>query len=315
MKNVIAVCGPTASGKSALALEICDRANGELVSCDSMQIYKHLDIGTAKPNNEEKRRVKHHMIDICMPNENCSSAEYAKAAKKCIDDIIARKKTPVVCGGTGLYLDSLLYNTEYTEIKTDPELRKALLKRDKHELWLELKEKDPQSASAIHENNVKRVARAIEIFYTTGMTKTELDEKQRKRSSEYDFTTVILDFHNREKLYERINRRCEQMISSGLVDEVKALLANGLLKKGSTAYQAIGYKELTEYLNGDVTFDVALENLKQATRNYAKRQITWFKRTDGIRIYPDDYDSVANMVDDVMSKIKMSDNPNGDNLC
>lgn len=315
MKKVIAVCGPTASGKSALALELCEKMNGELVSCDSMQIYKYLDIGTAKPNDEEKRRVRHHMIDVCMPNESCSSAEYAKKAKECIDDILARGKTPVVCGGTGLYLDSLLYNTEYTEVKTDPELRESLLKRNNHELWLELNEKDPESACVIHENNVKRVVRALEIFYTTGMTKTELDAKQRKTPSEYDFITLILDFHDREKLYRRINLRCEQMISSGLLEEIKSLLDCGLLEEGTTAYQAIGYKELIEYLKGDITFDAALENLKQATRNYAKRQITWFKKTNGFRIYPDEYDTVTDMTEDVLSKIRDCQRTNGDILC
>lgn len=315
MKKIIAVCGPTASGKSALALELCEKLNGELVSCDSMQIYKYLDIGTAKPNDEEKRRVRHHMIDICMPNESCSSAEYAKEAKKCIDTILSRGKTPVVCGGTGLYLDSLLYNTEYTEVKTDPELRENLLKRDKHKLWLELNERDPQCACAIHENNVKRVVRALEILYTTGMTKTELDAKQRKTPSEYNFFTVILDFHDREKLYERINLRCEQMISSGLLEEIKSLLDNGLLEEGTTAYQAIGYKELIGYIRGDVAFDTALENMKQATRNYAKRQITWFKKTKGIRIYPDEYNTVADMTEDVLSKINDCGKVNGDNLC
>lgn len=315
MKKVIAVCGPTASGKSALALELCEKMNGELVSCDSMQIYKYLDIGTAKPNDEEKRRVRHHMIDVCMPNESCSSAEYAKKAKECIDDILAKGKTPVVCGGTGLYLDSLLYNTEYTEVKTDPELRESLLKRNNHELWLELNEKDPESACVIHENNVKRVVRALEIFYTTGMTKTELDAKQRKTPSEYDFITLILDFHDREKLYRRINLRCEQMISSGLLEEIKSLLDCGLLEEGTTAYQAIGYKELIEYLKGDITFDAALENLKQATRNYAKRQITWFKKTNGFRIYPDEYDTVTDMTEDVLSKIRDCQRTNGDILC
>lgn len=315
MKKVIAICGPTASGKSALALELCEKLNGELISCDSMQIYKYLDIGTAKPNDEEKRRVRHHMIDVYMPNESCSSAEYAKRARKCIDDILMRGKTPVVCGGTGLYLDSLLYNTEYTEVKTDPELRENLLKRNNHDLWLELNENDPESACVIHENNVKRVVRALEIFYTTGMTKTELDAKQRRTPSEYDFITLVLDFHDREKLYRRINLRCEQMISSGLLEEIKSLRDCGLLEEWTTAYQAIGYKELIEYLKGDITFDAALENLKRATRNYAKRQITWFKKTKGFRIYPDEYNTVADMAEDVLSKIENCERTNGDILC
>ncbi len=302
MKKIIAVSGPTASGKSALALHICKELNGELVSCDSMQIYKYFNIGTAKPTPEEMNRIPHHMVDFLEPTVNFSAAEYGKTATKCIDDILSRGKLPVICGGTGLYLDALMKKTEYVPTKTDEALREKLLARDKHELWSELSRIDPDSAQAIHENNVKRVVRALEIYYTTGKTKTEIDKIQRVSTEENeDIFNIILDFSDREVLYKRINDRCDKMMELGLLEEIRDLLDQGKLTEGTTAYQAIGYKEFLGYYKGYCTLEQSLEDLKQATRNYAKRQLTWYRRVNGHRIYVDKFESADALKDHVLS--------------
>ncbi len=305
MKKIISICGPTASGKSSLALSLCREFDGELVSCDSMQIYKYLNIGTAKPTAEEMSQIRHHMVDFLEPWENYSAAEYEKHARTCINDILSNGKLPIICGGTGLYLDALMKKTEYTEVKTDEGLRSRLLLRDKHELWCELSEIDPEAASAIHENNVKRVVRALEIYHTTGMTKTELDALQRKNTHiDDDFYNIILDFSDREVLYDRINRRCDAMMESGLADEIRTLLDSGVLKPGTTAYQAIGYKEFIGYINGTSTLEESLECLKQATRNYAKRQITWLRKVSGQRVLVDEFSSGQELFRHVSSLVK-----------
>lgn len=303
MEKIISVCGPTASGKSALALELCRHFDGELISCDSMQVYKYLDIGTAKPSADEQAEIKHHMIDVFMPWEDCSCGEYAKRARGCIKDVLIRNKMPVLCGGTGLYLNAIVNNLDTCPSKCDEELRRTLLEKDKHELWSMLKEIDPDSAESIHENNVKRVVRAIEIYYTAGITKTELDAKQRASKPEFDVINVILDFEDREHLYGKIDRRCEQMLDGGLIDEIRRLLECGSLIEGSTAYQAIGYKEFISYLRGEVSYDEAVTTFKQATRNYAKRQITWFKKTDGLKFKVDTYSSFEKLRDEVIKQL------------
>ncbi len=305
VKKIISVIGPTASGKSALALSLCRELNGELVSCDSMQIYKYMDIGTAKPTRKEMNEIPHHMVDFLDPIQNFSAADYGKLAHVCTEDILSRGKLPVVCGGTGLYLDALMNKTEYIAAKTDEALREKLLKKDKHELWCELNEVDPLSAENIHENNVKRVVRALEIYYTTGKTKTEIDTEQRANASENDdFFNIILDFHRREVLYKRINDRCDKMIEQGLIEEIRELLITGKLVKGTTAYQAIGYKELLEYINGDCSLEQSLDSLKQATRNYAKRQLTWFRRVNGTRIYVDDFSDIEDLNEYVLELVR-----------
>lgn len=283
--KIIIVGGATASGKSALALRLCREFDGEIVSADSMQIYKRLDIGTAKPTAEEQASVRHHLVDIAEPWENYSAADFVRDAKTAIEDVTSRGKLPIVCGGTGLYIEALIHPTDYSsETDADTELRGELMQKDAHELWLQLNAIDKEAAAKTHENNKKRVVRALEIYYKTGKTKTETDKEQKKYESEYDVLLLITGFGDREALYDRINRRVDVMISNGLVDETKSLLKNGDLCPGTTAYQAIGYKELFPYINGESTLAACVDKLKQATRNYAKRQITWFSRYDGVKI-------------------------------
>ncbi len=284
-KKAVIIAGPTASGKSGVALRLAAAFGGEIISSDSMQIYRRMDIGTAKPSKEEQAAVPHHLIDIREPYEDYSVAEFNSDAKAAIEDILSRGKLPIICGGTGLYIESLLHPTDYgTDSSADRTLREELIKRDAHGLWLELYGIDPVSAQKTHENNKKRVVRALEIYYTTGKTKTELDRIQKRFSPEYDFLLLLTGFGDRAELYSRIDRRVDEMIAEGLVDETERLLSSGDLRPGTTAYQAIGYKELFGYINGEKSLSEASDKLKQATRNYAKRQLTWFSSYDGVEI-------------------------------
>ena len=285
--KVVAVVGPTASGKTALSVEIARRYGGEIVSCDSMQIYKYMDVGTAKVTEEEMRGVPHHLIDIVSPCEEFSCADYAEAAKRAIEDISSRGKLPVFCGGTGLYLDNVLKNTEFSAAGKDEEYR-AHLERDcsPEELHRMLCRVDPESAASIHQNNVKRVIRALEIFHVTGKTKTEWDSVSRLAEPPYDSIIIGLNYRSRETLYSRIDRRVDIMMEDGLLDEVRRLDTPEF--RASTASQAIGYKEILSYFDGSCTLDDAIEAIKQYSRNYAKRQLTWFGKNKDIKwIYPD----------------------------
>lgn len=283
--KVAAVVGPTASGKTALAIELAKRFNGEIISCDSMQIYKGMDIGTAKPTEEEKCGIPHHMIDIIEPSESFSAADYAPMAKAAADGIISRGKLPIFCGGTGLYLDAVLTANEYAEVETDLALRASLLadaERDGADaLWNRLNEVDPESAYAIHKNNVKRVARALEIYLSGGITKTEWDRRSRSKPPPYSPVILALD-REREELYSRIDKRVDIMMEMGLENEVRELTASGRLPKGSTAAQAIGYKELISFFDSDCTLEEAVFAIKQSSRRYAKRQLTWFRRNSAV---------------------------------
>jgi len=283
--KIIIVGGATASGKSAIALKLCIEFGGELISADSMQIYKRLDIGTAKPTAEETALVRHHLIDIKEPWENYSAADFVCDAKAAIFDVLLRGKLPVICGGTGLYIEALIHPTEYSD-RTDADgvLRASLMQRSAHELWEELRAIDPAAAEKTHENNKKRVVRALEIYYKTGKTKTETDREQKKYQSDFDYLLLQTDSRDRKALYDKIDRRVDMMIQNGLVKETETLLENKDLREGTTAYQAIGYKELFPYINGEKSLDECVEKLKQATRNYAKRQITWFSRYDSVRV-------------------------------
>ena len=289
--KIIAVAGPTASGKSALALELCKRLDGELISLDSMQIYRGLDIGTAKPTKAEQAEVCHHMIDICEPTENFSAAEFAERAHKVIADVQSRGKKAVLCGGTGLYLDTVLGRLDFGEIESDEKLRGELIafaeKNGADALHERLREIDPQAAEKIHPNNVRRVARAIEIYELTGKTKTEHD-REAISDSPYESLIIGLDYDDREVLYNRINRRVDAMIEAGLEGEVRSLVSRGLLSAESTAGQAIGYKEMLGYIAGDCSLGDAVEKIKLGTRRYAKRQLTWLRRNQSINwLYPD----------------------------
>lgn len=284
MKNVLAVVGATASGKTALSIALAKELGGEIISCDSMQIYRGMDIGTAKPTMEEREGIVHHLIDIIEPSESFSVADYAPLAKAAIEDITARGKLPIFCGGTGLYLDAVLTANEYSEAGSDPALREALTREAEEKgslaLWERLRLEDPESAEAIHQNNVKRVIRALEIKLLTGVAKSEWDRRSRLSPAPYNALVLGLSYPDRSVLYERVDKRVDIMLEQGLVDEVRALVESGRLPRGSTAAQAIGYKEILSYLDGDCTLEAAVETLKMATRRYAKRQITWFGGKD-----------------------------------
>lgn len=299
---VIAVQGPTASGKSATALAICEKYVGEIISCDSMQIYRKMDIGTAKPTKEEMARVPHHLIDICEPDEDFSAAVFAERAQIAIKDVFLRGKVPVLCGGTGLYLDSVLRGVDFGELEPDPAYRAELAKfAEEHgneALHARLMAIDPEAANAIHCNNIKRVIRALEICKTSGMTKTEWDKKAIEHESPYEAVIFALDYRDRETLYARIDRRVDIMMEEGLLDEVKALLDLGYLTSESTAGGAIGYKELIGYFKGDIPLEDAVSSIKIATRHYAKRQLTWLRRNQNIHwLYPDDYASTNELLE------------------
>ena len=311
--KIIAVGGATASGKSALALELARRLDGEIVSCDSMQIYVGMDIGTAKPTSDEMEGIPHHMIDVCNPEVNYSAADWAVGAAVAIDDIVSRGKMPIICGGTGMYLDALLRPTSFSETSANDsseQLRRELQifaeTNGNEALHERLREVDPESADAIHPNNVKRVTRALEIYLTTGKTKTETDRESLIGESPYDCTVVTLDYCDREILYDRINRRVDIMVRDGLVEEVKKLYDEGKLPENSTASQAIGYKEMLLHVKGEASLEVASELIKKNTRNYAKRQITWFKRYNGISVVPDKsgiMKTLSDMADEVIEKL------------
>ncbi len=276
----LGIVGSTASGKSALALKAAKHFSGEIISVDSMQVYRGMDIGTAKPTLAEQSEVKHHMIDVCSPLEPFSAADYAPMALAAASDISMRGKLPVFCGGTGLYLDNVLRGGSPAETAADENVRRELLdfaaRNGAHALHERLREVDPESADAIHENNVKRVARALEIYIASGKKKSDWDRESKTLPDAIDICTVCLAYHNREILYKRIDRRVDEMLANGLLDETKRLLSEGVFEKNSTAAGAIGYKELLCAIRGESSLDVAVENLKCATRRYAKRQITWF---------------------------------------
>ncbi len=293
---VVAVVGPTASGKSDLAVEICLRFNGEAVSADSMQIYKGLDISTAKPTEEEKKGVPHHMMDFLDNTESFSVAEYQKMAGEYIRDIHSRGKLPVIVGGTGLYIDTLLNNIQLKEDSFDEALREKLLERVEKEgiesLLDELRGIDPEYAEKMHPNNVKRIVRALEVWYSSGVTMTRQIEESHAESP-YDVCFIGLDSEDRDFLYDRINHRVGIMLQNGLEAEAKDYL---LQKNTATSSQAIGCKELKPYFDGEITLAEAADNLRQATRRYAKRQLTWFRRNKEINwIMIDKFDSKTEM--------------------
>ena len=285
---VIVVVGPTASGKTSLGIKIAKEVNGEIISADSMQIYKGLDVGTAKATEEEKKEAKHHLLDICNIKDKFSVADYKKKCYEKIDEILNQGKTPVIVGGTGLYVNAVLNNMNFDNEETLEEvekkklyresLEKLLAEKGKEYLYNMLKDLDPEAAQNIHMNNTKRVIRAIELA-NEGIYKGNVEKRNdlwNKNDSKYDFVTVYINMP-REILYDRINRRVDAMEDSGIIEEAKMLKSMNL-DKNSTALQAIGYKEFFEYLDGKETLQEALEKLKQNTRRYAKRQITWFNK-------------------------------------
>lgn len=303
-QKVIAVAGPTASGKTALAISLAKKLSGEVVSNDSMQVYRGMEIGTAAPTKEETDAVPHHLVGIISPDTPFSCADYAARAKAVLEDMSERGKLPIFCGGTGLYLDSVLKVSEFSEGDKNEALRQELqLFADENgadALHERLREIDPEAADAIHKNNVRRVIRAIEIFETTGITKTEWDKKSKHIDSPYDDRVIVLDFLSRELLYSRIDKRVDIMFDSGLENEVRALYDKGLLSPEYPAYQAIGYKEFIPYFKGEISLADVSDAIKLATRHYAKRQVTWFKRYENaLFIHPDNENGEMRTLDDI----------------
>lgn len=292
MKEFIAVTGATASGKTSLSVELAKQLNTEIISCDSMQIYKGMNVGTAKPDEAEKCGIVHHMLDIVEPDEEFSAGDYAEKAGKIIDSLTEKGKISVMCGGTFLYLDTLTTVSSLSDASKNEELRRELTafaeENGNSALHSLLREIDPAAADSIHENNVKRVIRAIEIYRTTGKTKTEWDTLSKEKEPPYKAHIIIIDYHNRDILYDRINRRVDIMMEMGLEAEAKELFEKGLLETGYCAAQAIGYKEFAPYFKGECSLADVVNQIKQSSRNYAKRQLTWLRRYENaIRLYGD----------------------------
>ncbi|MBQ2792454.1 MAG: tRNA (adenosine(37)-N6)-dimethylallyltransferase MiaA [Oscillospiraceae bacterium] len=288
---MIAVVGPTASGKTALSIDLALQFDGEIVSADSKQIYRHMTVGTAAPDEEEKRGVPHHLMQFLAPDALFSVAEYVDLAGKCIREINARGKLPVLTGGTGLYVSSLLDNITFFENKSDPALRKELeeLAAEKGNEFVldELRKVDPELAQTLHPNNLGRVIRGIEAYRLTGITMSEQQRLSRQNPSPYDCCVIGLNYRDRQKLYDRIDKRVHVMMEKGLLDEIRQLIAMGY---SSTAAQAIGYKEFFDYLEGKGSLEEAIAKVQMESRRYAKRQLTWFRRDERVNwLYIDDY--------------------------
>lgn len=288
--KLLAVVGPTASGKTSLAVELAKELGGEVVSCDSMQIYRGMTVATAAPTEEEQQGVPHHLIGIIDPDESFSVVEYIRRAKETIADIAARGKLPVLCGGTGMYYSSLTDGIEFSDAAELPDLREELRQRAEKEggqvLLDELAQFDPETAARLAPADHKRIIRAIEVYRATGVTMAQHIADSRSRPPEYDTTAIYLCYQDRQRLYDRIDRRVDIMLESGLEDEARRFYAR---YGGGTAVQAIGYKELKPYFDGECSLDEAADNLKRATRRYAKRQISWFGRDERLlRLYMDE---------------------------
>ena len=287
------IVGPTASGKTRLSIELAKYFKTEIISADSMQIYKNMDIGTAKPTVDEMQGIKHHLIDFLDPNINFSVSDYVEIAKPLILKLNKKGKLPIIVGGTGLYIDSLVSDIKFADQKSDESVRKNLQEQyNKYgigPLLEELSSFDKEAANRIHPNNILRIIRAIELYRTTGITMTEQIKNSKLKQSPYNNISICLLYRDRSLLYDRINRRVDLMIESGLIDEAKRILSSDC---SMTAMNAICYKELVPYLNGESSLKDAVENLKRGTRKYAKRQITWFKRnSDTNFLYVDDFEN------------------------
>ena len=285
MKNrIICIAGPTASGKTALAVELAKELGGEVVSCDSMQVYRRMDIGTAKPTQDEMQGIPHHMLDVAEPNEDFSVSRYCEMAAPIVDDILARGKTAIIAGGTGLYMDSLIKGNDFAPFPSTGMREKLEAQADAEgmEAMLSLLNSiDPEAAARLHLKDRKRIIRALEVYYETGETITEHNRKTQAIAPRYTPLWLGLDFEDRADLYSRIDRRVDMMLEEGLIEEIKALLASGIPAK-CTAMQAIGYKEFVDALDGKISVSEAADLVRQSSRRYAKRQLTWFRRNPNI---------------------------------
>ncbi len=288
-------------GKTAISIELAKQINGEIISCDSMQIYKDMDIGTAKVTEEEKEGIEHYLIDFVLPNERYTVSDFKRDAEAAIEEILAKGKTPIIVGGTGLYVNSLIYGIEYQEMDFDEEYRNSLMKKAETEeglakLYEEAKKIDPEAMEIISQNDKKRIIRVLEIYKATGKNKTEQEILSKAKDIKYDYQVYAIDME-RNKLYDRINRRVDLMFEQGLIEEVKNILEK--YSDFPTAMQGIGYKEVVEYLRGDVTKEEMIEKLKQETRHYAKRQLTWFRKNKEI-IWLDAEKNMQDNIDIIM---------------
>lgn len=307
--KVIVIGGPTASGKTSLSIELAKKINGEIISSDSMQIYKDMTIGTAKPTVEEMDGIPHHLLDFVSPDERYSVADFKRDAESAIEEILSKKKKPIVVGGTGLYIDSLVYGIEYPDIELDDEYRKKLMQEADTEeglinLYNKAKKIDPEAIRKISPNDKKRITRILEVYNATGKTKTELEKISRINGVKYDYKVFAINM-DREKLYDRINLRVDIMLEQGLIDEVE-----NLVKKYSnfpTAMQGLGYKEVVEFLNKEISKEEMIDKIKQESRRYAKRQLTWFRKNKEI-IWLDGLADRQKNIDLIINKAELQNN-------
>lgn len=304
---LLVIAGPTASGKTKLAVELGKIYNGEVVSADSMQIYKGMSIATAKPDKEEMQGIPHHLIDFLEPDRAFSVADYVKLAAQAINDIYQRGKLPILCGGTGLYISSLIDNINFDDTVGDSDIRSKLeieaRELGNHVLWEHLYQVDEETALKVHENNLPRVIRALEVYQLTGVPMSQHKKNSRRESTPYDCCIIGIGFEDRQVLYDRINQRVDSMIEKGLIEEARHMYENHNMV---TAHQAIGYKELIPYFENSSSLDECIEKIKQETRRYAKRQLTWFRRVDGIRWVNadkiDDYKNFLKKIQNIIAK-------------
>ena len=283
--KIVVICGPTASGKTALSIALAKAFDGEVVSADSMQIYQGMDIGTAKPTREEMEGIPHHMLDVAAPGESYSVSRYVAEATACVEDILARGKLPIVCGGTGLYIDGLIRGTDYQPAGTDNGIREQLEAEWEAQggeaMMARLSAVDPDSAARLHLSDKRRILRALEVYLATGETITVHNARTKAIPPRFEAVMIGLNTEPRDILYGRIDRRVGVMLEQGLLQEVKNLLEAGLLE--GTAAQAIGYKELLAHFRGEMTLEAAADLIRQKSRNYAKRQLTWFRRDERVK--------------------------------
>ena len=294
-RPLLAVVGPTASGKTSLAIHLAKTFSGEVISADSMQIYQEMKIGTARPSEEETKGIPHHLMGFCSITEPFHVAKYAQLARERVTEIASRGKLPILCGGTGLYVQAVVDEIDFSAEENDEALREALHVRARQEggavLLGELAVFDPETAARLHPNNIGRIIRAIEIYQKTGVTMSEQIRRSKQKGGSYQLLMLGITFRDRQKLYERIEQRVDAMIAQGLVEEARRIFS---VPGGKTALQAIGYKELAPYLRGEASLEAAVALLKQDTRRYAKRQLTWFRRDQRIHwLYADDFDNSA----------------------
>lgn len=284
MNNIICIAGPTASGKTALAVALAREVGGEVVSCDSMQVYRNMNIGTAKPTREEMAGIPHHMLDVADPEEDFSVSRYCKMATPIVEDIISRGKTAIIAGGTGLYMDALIRGNDFAPYPSTgrrQELEKLAAEKGIDAVLCQLREVDPESAARLHPSDQKRIIRAMEVYLETGQTITEHNRKTQEIPPKFEPVWFALDDENRQTLYDRIDRRVLMMLEQGLIPEIQGLLDGGVPEK-ATSMQAIGYKEFVDALQGRCSMEEATAQVQQSSRRYAKRQLTWFRRNPNI---------------------------------